>query len=88
MAVSGRIFVSLFGAILFCDSGYQAVRWPGVRSGAPAAAWVWSERSRGTFARTLLAVGVLLGCLIGLAPRASGLLYMAAHAGEREDRER
>jgi hypothetical protein len=78
-------FLVLCFAVLF---GFYAVlaltrapnvNWPvcAYFAAAPALAWIWRETPRGPRARRWLAAGLALGCLLGAAPRATGLLYAA-----------
>ena len=64
--------------------------WPAAAylAAAPAFAWVWSERPRCPWARGTLAVGIALGCILGIAVRSTDLVYMAASpsATDRPDR--
>ncbi|MBI5093711.1 MAG: glycosyltransferase family 39 protein [Candidatus Hydrogenedentes bacterium] len=53
---------------------------------AVAFGWLWSERPRSSAMRKTLAAGLALGCVLGIAPRCSGLLYAAGAEGPREDR--
>lgn len=73
-------FAALFGfyaALAFTRA--PNVNWPvcAYFAAAPGFAWVWRGRPRGPAARRWLAAGLALGCLVGAAPRATGLVYAA-----------
>ena len=53
---------------------------------AMAFGWLWSEQARSTALRRTVAAGLILGCVLGLAPRLSGLMYAAGAEGPRPDR--
>jgi len=74
-------FVVLFGFYLVVSFTRKPLaNWPVAAyvAAAPAFAWVWSERPRGPWLRRLLAVGVVLGCTLGILVRSTDLLYQAA----------
>jgi len=71
-------FVVVFGAFAiatFTRNSYP--NWPvcAYLAAAPAFAWVWCERPRGRRPRRWLVAGLVLGGIIGLAARSTGLVY-------------
>ena len=76
-------FIVLFGFYALVSFGRKPLaNWPACAyiAAMPAFAWVWNERTRSPRMRKLLAVGVVMGCALGILPRASDLLYVAAGA--------
>lgn len=73
-----------FGVLFF---GYAAIslarrshmNWPACAylAAAPAFGLAWADGWRSRKAKRLFAAGLALGCLAGLAPRCTGLLYVA-----------
>ncbi len=73
-------FAGLFGFYaLIALTRLPNINWPicAYLAAAPAAALAWEQRPRGTTVRRWLAVALLLGCFLGIAPRGTDLLYAA-----------
>ncbi|MBN2308537.1 MAG: glycosyltransferase family 39 protein [Candidatus Hydrogenedentes bacterium] len=84
----GAIFV-LYAAVSITHE--PQANWPicAYVAGAPALAGVWMQCARPRWMRALLAAGIALGCLAGLATRSTGLIYLlGSPAGDDAGRVR
>ncbi|HPO16629.1 MAG TPA: glycosyltransferase family 39 protein, partial [Candidatus Hydrogenedentes bacterium] len=73
-------FAVLFGFYLFIALTRKAnVNWPicAYTACVVAFGWIWTEQPRSLKARRWLTAAIVLGCIIGLAARSTGLIYLA-----------
>ena len=80
-ALLALAFVSVLGGYaLISITHAPEPNWPvcAYIAGAPALAWVWRERDRRPGLQRILVAGVVLGAIMGLAVRSTGLLYLTS----------
>lgn len=86
-------FITLFGFYTLVSLARKPLpNWPvaAYMAAIPALAWRWEQQPRTKNAKRWLTAAILMGCILGVATRASDILYVAAapftQSAERADR--
>jgi hypothetical protein len=78
-------FIAVFGAYAAVALTHKPEpNWPvcAYIAGGPALAILWHNRTRSPWAARVLAAGLVLGCMMGVATRSTGLVYAVARQQE------